>query len=206
MFETGYYMVQGGMAGVEASRKMRQAGENQKPFDVFERISRITPVEMMPKGEYLMEFNTGDSIVNLKTGEKMPILIASGIVLPENGNSSRMIVMQGIGHLGFFLIIVFLVAFIKLVVTVNKGGIFEKSMERQLAWGGWAVFGMYVLGWISTLYNYILNMQEFEFEAYNIEILQKPDIALLYSAFGMLLMGQIFKIGRQMKEEQELTI
>ena len=33
-----------------------------------------------------------------------------------------------------------------------------------------------------------------------------PDIALLYSGLGMLLMGQIFKIGRQMKEEQELTI
>ncbi len=206
MFETCYHMYTGGKAGIEAARKGRTMGAKHQPFESLQRVYRMTGVEMMPKGEHIMDFATGDSIVNLKTGEKMPILIASGIVLPENGNSSRMIVMQGIGHLGFFLIIVFLVAFIKLVVTVNKGGIFEKSMERQLAWGGWAVFGMYVLGWISTLYNYILNMQEFEFEAYNIEILQKPDIALLYSAFGMLLMGQIFKIGRQMKEEQELTI
>ncbi|MBQ6750607.1 MAG: DUF2975 domain-containing protein [Bacteroidaceae bacterium] len=205
MFETGYYMVQGGMAGVEASRKMRQAGENQKPFDVFERISRITPVEMMPKGEYLMEFNTGDSIVNLKTGEKMPIMTGQGLVMPKNG-TNRMKVIQGISYLGCVFIIVFLVAFIKLVIAVNKGRIFEKSMETQLAWGGWSVLAMYVLGWVSALFNYCHNIQEFEFEAYNFCIVQKPDIALLYSAFGMLLMGQIFKIGRHMKEEQDLTI
>ena len=117
-----------------------------------------------------------------------------------------MLVMQGIGHLSFALIIVFLVAFIKLVISVNKGRIFEKSMETQLAWGGWAVLGMYLLNWVGTLYNYVLNVQEFEFEAYRLEILQMPDIALLYSGLGMLLMGQIFKIGRNMKEEQELTI
>jgi hypothetical protein len=165
----------------------------------------MTPVEMMPKVDYLMEMKTGDSIVNLKTGEKMPMMTLQGIVLPENG-SNRMVVMQGVGHLCFALIIVFLVAFIKLIISVNKGRIFEKSMETQLAWGGWTVFAMYVLGWASTLYTYFLNVQEFEFEVYDLCIVQMPDIALLYSAFGMLMVGQIFKIGRKMKEEQELTI
>jgi hypothetical protein len=51
-----------------------------------------------------------------------------------------------------------------------------------------------------------MNVQTFEFADYNQLIMQTPDTALLYSAFGMLLMGQIFKIGRTMKEEQELTI
>ena len=115
-------------------------------------------------------------------------------------------VIQGISYLGCVFIIVFLVAFIKLVIAVTKGRIFEKSMETQLAWGGWSVLAMYVLGWVSALFNYCHNIQEFEFEAYNFCIVQKPDIALLYSAFGMLLMGQIFKIGRHMKEEQDLTI
>ena len=180
-------------------------GVKHHPFEALQKVYRMTPIEMMPKANYLMGDSTEYSILNLKTGEEIPIMIASGIAMPENG-SNRMIVMQGIGHLSFALIIVFLVAFIKLVISVNKGRIFEKSMETQLAWGGWAVLAMYVLGWISTLYTYFLNVQEFEFEAYTIEILQKPDIALLYSALGMLLMGQIFKIGRQMKEEQELTI
>ena len=205
MFETAYRMYQGGKAGVEASRKERAMGIQKKPMENIHRIYKMTPVEMIPKGDYLMEMNVGDSIVNLKTGEKMPMMTMQGIVLPENG-SNRMGVMQGVSYLGCVFIIIFLVAFIKLVISVNKGRIFEESMERQLAWGGWSVFAMYVLGWVSTLYNYCLNVQEFEFEAYDFCIIQQPDIALLYSAFGMLLMGQIFKIGRQMKEEQELTI
>ena len=65
---------------------------------------------------------------------------------------------------------------------------------------------MDVLGWVGTLYNYFCNVEVFDFEAYDITILQTPDLTLLYSAFGMLLVGQFSKIGRTMKEEQELTI
>jgi hypothetical protein len=115
-------------------------------------------------------------------------------------------ILQGIGYFNWVFLIIFWIAFIKLIIAVNKGRIFEKSMETQLAWGGWAVFGMYVLGWVTQLTNHIMNVQAFEFADYNQMIMQYPDTALLYSAFGMLLMGQIFKIGRQMKEEQELTI
>ncbi len=205
MFQTAYYMIQGGKAGIEMAKKEKIMGKKKKPFENLQRVYRMTPVEMMPKEDYLMEMNAGDSIVNLKTGEKMPMMTMQGIVLPKNGGN-RMFIMQGIGHLSFAFIIVFLVAFIKLVISVNKGRIFEKSMETQLAWGGWAVLAMYMLKWVGTLYTYFLNVQEFEFEAYRLEIVQTPDIALLYSGLGMLLIGQIFKIGRQMKEEQELTI
>ena len=148
---------------------------------------------------------TGDSIVNEKTGEKMPLQTVVGIVWTKDAGN-RMWILSGIGHISWLFIIIFWVAFIKLIIAVNKGRIFEKSMETQLAWGGWSVFGMYVLGWVTELTNHILNMQTFEFADYNHMIIQFPDTALLYSAFGMLLMGQIFKIGRQMKEEQELTI
>ncbi len=205
MFATGYQMYQGGKAGWEMAQKERQMGIKKHPFESLQRLQRMAPVELMPKGDYLMEMNAGDSIVNLKTGEKMPMMTFMGVVLPEK-SSNRMGVLQGIGYLGFALIIIFFVAFIKLVIGVNKGRIFEKSMETQLAWGGWTVFAMYVLGWANTLYTYFLNVQEFEFEVYDLCIVQMPDIALLYSAFGMLMVGQIFKIGRKMKEEQELTI
>ena len=180
-------------------------GVKRDPSWGINLMNRLTPVEMMPKGELLIGMNVNDSIVNLKTGEKMPMMTVQALVLPENGQN-RMRVMQGISLIGGGLIIVFLVAFIKLVIAVNKGHLVEKSMETQLAWGGWSVLAMYVLGWVSTLYNYFCNVELFDFEAYDITILQMPDLTLLYSAFGMLLVGQIFKIGRTMKEEQELTI
>lgn len=204
-FETAYQMYQGGKAGIEAARQERRAGIPNDPMKNIERIGRMTPVEMMPKMSYLMETAPADSIVNMKTGEKIPLMTVIGILMPEKSNN-RMMVLQATGSLGTIFIIIFLVAFIKLVIAVNKGRIFEKRTETLLSWGGWSVLGIYVLGWVNTLYNYFMNVYEFEFELYDLRIIEKPDVALLYAAFGMLLVGQIFKIGRQMKEEQELTI
>jgi hypothetical protein len=36
-------------------------------------------------------------------------------------------------------------------------------MEKQLTWGGWAVLGMYILGWVTVLINHFMNVQTFEF-------------------------------------------
>ena len=161
MFKMGYQMYQGGKAGYNMAKKERQMGVNRDPMEGVRRIYKMAPVEMMPKGEYLMGLNSGDSIVNLKTGEKMPMMTVMGIVMPENG-INRMGVLQGISYLNTALVIVFFVAFIKLVISVNKGRIFEKSTEIQLAWGGWSVFAMYLTGWVVELYNYFVNVQELD--------------------------------------------
>lgn len=202
MFQTGYQMYTGGKAGWELAKSDHEKGVKRDPFWAYKLVQGMVPVEMMRKNPLEM---TGDSIVNEKTGEKMPLQTVVGIVWSKDAGN-RMQIIQSIGYFNLVFIIIFWVAFIKLIIAVNKGRIFEKSMETQLAWGGWAVFGMYVLGWVTELTNHILNMQTFEFAEYDQVITQFPDTALLYSAFGMLLMGQIFKIGRQMKEEQELTI
>ena len=201
MIQTGYYMYSGGKAGWELAKNDHMNGVQRDPMWALKMVNEMAPVEMMRKNP----LEIPDSIVNEKTGEKMPLMTVVGVVWSKDAGN-RMQILQGIGYLSWVFLVIFWIAFIKLIIAVNKGRIFEKSMETQLAWGGWSVFGMYVLGWATQLTNYILNVQTFEFADYNQMIMQYPDTALLYSAFGMLLMGQIFKIGRQMKEEQELTI
>jgi hypothetical protein len=201
MVQTGYQMYTGGKAGWELAKKEHETGVKRDPFWGMKMINEMAPVQMMRKNP----LEITDSIVNEKTGEKMAFMPIVGAVWSKDAGN-RMQMIQTIGYFNWVFIIIFWIAFIKLIIAVNKGKIFEKSMETQLAWGGWSVFGMYVLGWVTELTNHILNMQTFEFADYNHMIIQFPDTALLYSAFGMLLMGQIFKIGRQMKEEQELTI
>ena len=201
MVQTGYQMYTGGKAGWELAKKEQANGVKRDPFWGMKMINEMAPVQMMRKNP----LEITDSIVNEKTGEKMGFMPVVAVVWSKDAGN-RMQMIQTIGDFNWVFIIIFWIAFIKLIIAVNKGKIFEKSMETQLAWGGWSVFGMYVLGWVTELTNHILNMQTFEFADYNHMIIQFPDTALLYSAFGMLLMGQIFKIGRQMKEEQELTI
>ena len=201
MVQTGYQMYSGGKAGWELAKNDHANGVQRDPMWAFKMVNEMAPVEMMRKNP----LEIPDSIVNEKTGEKMPLMTVVGVVWSKDAGN-RMMIIQGIGYFNWIFLIIFWIAFIKLIIAVNKGRIFDKSMETQLAWGGWAVFGMYALGWVTTLTNHIMNVQAFEFADYNQMIMQYPDTALLYSAFGMLLMGQIFKIGRQMKEEQELTI
>ena len=201
MVQTGYQMYSGGKAGWELAKNDHANGVQRDPMWAFKMVNEMAPVEMMRKNP----LEIPDSIVNEKTGEKMPLMTVVGVVWSKDAGN-RMMIIQGIGYFNWIFLIIFWIAFIKLIIAVNKGRIFEKSMETQLAWGGWAVFGMYALGWVTTLTNHILNVRTFEFAEYDQVIMQFPDSALLYSAFGMLLMGQIFKIGRQMKEEQELTI
>ncbi|MBO7580457.1 MAG: DUF2975 domain-containing protein [Bacteroidaceae bacterium] len=201
MVQTGYQMYTGGKAGWELAKSDHENGVKRDPLWGMKMMNEMAPVEMMRKNP----LEITDSIVNEKTGEKMAFMPVVGVVWSKDvGN--RMRIIQAIGYFNWVFMIIFWIAFIKLIIAVNKGKIFEKSMETQLAWGGWSVFGMYVLGWVTQLTNHFLNVQTFEFADYNHMITQFPDTALLYSAFGMLLMGQIFKIGRQMKEEQELTI
>ena len=202
MSKSLYTMYYGGKTGWEFAKKEHEMGVKRDPYWVLNFQQRMVPVEMMPLNVLL---EPTDSIVNKKTGEKMPIMTAAGIVFPKEP-CNRMRVMQGFSYIGLVFVIIFWIAFIRLVVSVNKGSIFEQSTERQLAWGGWGVFGIYVIGWVQVLINYFQNVEMFEFEGYTLFIGNTPDHALLYSAFGMLLIGQIFKIGRQMKEEQELTI
>ena len=201
MVQTGYQMYTGGKAGWELAKKEQANGVKRDPFWGMKMINEMAPVQMMRKNP----LEITDSIVNEKTGEKMGFMPVVAVVWSKDAGN-RMQMIQTIGDFNWVFIIIFWIAFIKLIIAVNKGKIFEKSMETQLAWGGWSVFGMYVLGWVTQLTNHFLNVQTFEFADYNHMIIQFPDTALLYSAFGMLLMGQIFKIGRQMKEEQELTI
>ncbi len=201
MVQTGYQMYTGGKAGWELAKSDHENGVKRDPLWGMKMVNEMAPVEMMRKNP----LEITDSIVNEKTGEKMAFMPVVGVVWSKDAGN-RMRIIQTIGYFNWVFMIIFWIAFIKLIIAVNKGKIFEKSMETQLAWGGWSVFGMYVLGWVTQLTNHFLNVQTFEFADYNHMITQFPDTALLYSAFGMLLMGQIFKIGRQMKEEQELTI
>lgn len=201
MVQTGYQMYTGGKAGWELAKSDHENGVKRDPLWAMRMVNEMAPVEMMRKNP----LEITDSIVNEKTGEKMGFMPVVGVVWSKDAGN-RMQIIQTIGYFNWVFMIIFWIAFIKLIIAVNKGRIFEKSMETQLAWGGWSVLGMYVLGWVTQLTNHFLNVQTFEFADYNHMITQFPDSALLYSAFGMLLMGQIFKIGRQMKEEQELTI
>ena len=111
MFQTCYSMYTGGKAGIELAKSDRETGVKRDPFWALNMMNQMVPVEMMRKNPLEM---SSDSIVNLKTGEKMPIQTVVGIVWTKDAGN-RMMILSSIGHFNWIFLVVFFVAFIRYV-------------------------------------------------------------------------------------------
>ena len=111
MVQTGYQMYSGGKYGWELAKKEHETGVKRDPFWAMNLVRKMVPVEMMRKNPLEM---TGDSIVNEKTGEKMPLQTVVGIVWTKDAGN-RMAILSSIGQISWVFIIIFWVAFIKLI-------------------------------------------------------------------------------------------
>lgn len=167
----------------------------------------MNPVELLPRHTPTV-FH--DSIYNKKTQEMEGIQIFSGLIhTPKVSRSDYKLystVVTASGILTGILGILFLIVLIKIVLAVNKGKIFDAKMEKRMAQGGWLMIASYGLSWFITYMQYVHNTSIYDFENYIVCILRYPNAAFIVGGIGLLLIGQIFKIARKMKEDQELTI
>ena len=183
------------------------ASEDDSRVGIHPITGVMNSVEMLPR-QALKVFH--DSIYNKKTNEMEGIQIFHCLVHSPKVNRgdfpvySTVVTLSGLALL--VLSILFLVVFIKIILAVNKGKIFDAKMEKRMAQCGFLLIGCYGLSWLNTYLQYAHNKCLYDFDNYNICILQHPNAAYLLGGIGLLLVGQIFKIARKMKEEQELTI
>ena len=98
------------------------------------------------------------------------------------------------------LAIALLVAFVKLVLnyigvlgTVKRGEIFSEDLERKTNHIGIELIIIYVAEWGLTL-------------LLGIDVAQTPSFGVLCCGVGMMIVAQIFALGRKMKEDQEFMV
>lgn len=98
------------------------------------------------------------------------------------------------------LAIALLVAFVKLVLnyigvlgTVKRGEIFSEDLERKTNHIGIELIIIYVAEWGLTL-------------LLGIDVAQTPSFGVLCCGVGMMIVAQIFALGRKMKEDQEYMV
>lgn len=166
-----------------------------------------TSVGVLPKGTPIKFTH---EIVNEKNGqvEKMQIVqaIVNSTEEPLAQHAAFNIALPVLGVLTAGVLIAILVIFVKIILAVNRSLIFDQRMERRLAWCGALMIAEYAIEWLITYSNYLHCKSMFEFADYIITIIKYPDGPVLLAGVGMLLIAQIFKIARQLEEEQELTI
>lgn len=150
-----------------------------------------------------------DSLYNTKTGEYEKIAyVTKNVMVSRAKEEDDLTLPNTLGVAVFPLMIAFWVCFIKVIFSVNRNEkiIFTTKLEKRLT--RCAIY----LG-IFSLVNMICEHIEaavcqnnFEFEGMFIETDYSNYIMLFISAAGFVMVSEIFRIARKLKEEQELTI
>jgi len=103
------------------------------------------------------------------------------------------------------LIVWFLVCFVKIIIRVNKGENFSDEVTHRLNKMGWISIALYFTEWVVYIGTYFDESRIISFKEYEM-VMETPNYVTLWIGLGLLIFSQLFKIGTQMKQEQELTI
>lgn len=188
-------------------------GKGKTEKDFFERMKSLNlsgPTEMIQLWPKDADHWFSDSIYNKKSGKVEPMQIFnaevhSSAVKMSDSNEGFYGMLRGFS-LGLIMM-VFTVLFISIIISVNRGKIFTRSLENRLSICGWLLILEYILKYIYNYYQQGVLAELYDFDNYVISDYQDPMITFYAIAgVGMLLIAQIFAIARKMKEEQDLTI
>lgn len=180
------------------------AEANGSDTSSLDKMIAAEPVNLMPISS--LELTAG-SIRNEVTGQEVSLW-------PERvyvGESIHYPVwfswLNGICKvLTAFALLVIIILFLKLIVRVNRGRVFEWSNVRLLRWLGGVVLAASIITTIFQICGASMASSQFAVKGF------APDyfgyISTMELAVGLvaLIVAEIFAVGLKMKEEQELTI
>lgn len=151
-----------------------------------------------------------DSIYNRKTQEKEAISynrITVQVPKDKVQSSTSTDVLIGIGS---FLVVIgclgFWVVFFLAIRSVKRGDVFLSSVASYLNKAAIFLLLVYIGEWVFTWAQYELVKGMVDIANYEIVPNFEYSNSDLYIAFGLLLLAQIIKHGKELKEEQDLTI
>ena len=94
---------------------------------------------------------------------------------------------------------------ILIIFSINKTNVFDDTTIRRIGIMGWCGIAMYACQWmVSGIPSFSLRRQVqlegFEIAGY------VPETTWLFIGLGLLLFSLVMKMGREIKQEQDLTI
>lgn len=190
-----YGMTLGAKAGLESA-------ENG-PHDLDAMVNAES-VRLMPVGIHRLEHG---SIRNELTGEDVTvwpenILVSTAIEYPGWYDVAR----TASRVLAFAAILAVVVLFLKLIVRVNRGHVFEWRNVRLLRWLGWLQLVACIVVTALQIYGAGVVNGQFRVRGYAPDYFSYVSVLELMIGLVALIAAEIFAIGLKMKEDQDLTI
>jgi hypothetical protein len=148
-----------------------------------------------------------DSVVNQKTGERVPLLLAEAGVFYDAPLSPWMWAIAFLSGLIYFILaLLAIVTFIRVISNINHEEIFAWSNVRLLRCLGYELLGIYLMIVIMVITDCMTASQNIEIAGYAPNWMIGFTNSDLLFALISLLVAEVFAMGLRLQEEQDLTI
>lgn len=149
-----------------------------------------------------------DTLINTVSGERVPASIQAVRIYPSSlkADSVYNITSSVNMFIGFIVALSLVWTFITLITSVNRGEIFENQITRYLSRLGVFLIVIYLSDIVYELNLYLHLKSQFAVEGYRLIQYAGHNNMYLYTGLALLAIAQVVKMGKEMKDEQELTI
>lgn len=171
--------------------------------------------EYLPKSAWLDIVQEGETSYNYKLKSKdhtdgIQFIPRSVIVKHNQPENKTANLLFGVSNL-FILFniltsICAIVFFVKFILSVNRGAVFEERILFYLTMLGWSLILSFISMVCVSIFYHLINTELFHIEGYKIVSSHTIPFFWLLAGLTILLVKQFIAIGIKLKEEQELTI
>lgn len=171
--------------------------------------------EYLPKSAWLDIVQEGETSYDYKLESKdhsegIQFIPRSVIVKQVHMENKSVNILFGISNLFILFNILTsvcaIVFFVKFILRVNKGAVFEECILFYLTMLGWSLILSFISMVIVSVLFHQINTELFHIEGYKIVSSHTIPFFWLLAGLTILLVKQFIAIGIKLKEEQELTI
>lgn len=187
-------------------------------YDVFDTVSHdgghhyyssvktvSFDVNVMPKNGDIMK---DKDLYSISSNQIHKILMQSvKVVTPSRQTSTFFVILSFALTLVSFIVAIFIIALIfKTVNRIKNGEIFASQVSRSLDIAGKTLVGLYLFQFIASYVYSMYCINHIHLAQYYVVYKNDSNIMLILTGLGLMIISQIILMGKDLKEEQDLTI
>lgn len=188
----------------KAGYKIGRESSPNTPWYMLTLHLRVLPIEGL--------HTYPEKIINSVTGQEVRAEANNFKIRIENSNIDIPVYVKVFRGFIIALSVVFLAGivylpflFFSVIKSATKGKILEPKVIRNIQRIGYILIIYYVIDSLAYFSDYLIAQYVMTFEKYR-AVIDVSDFGLLFLGLVTLLMTEILKVSRQLKEEQDLTI
>ncbi|QIK55176.1 DUF2975 domain-containing protein [Dysgonomonas sp. HDW5B] len=188
----------------KAGYKIGRESSPNTPWYMLTLHLRVLPIEGL--------HTYPEKIINSVTGQEVRAEANNYKIRIENSNIDIPVYVKVFRGFIIALSVVFLAGiiylpflFFSVIKSATKGKILEPKVIHKIQRIGYILIIYYLIDSLAYFSDYLVAQYVMTFEKYR-AVIDVSDFGLLFLGLVTLLMTEILKVSRQMKEEQDLTI